>query len=73
MDFHQFEGQFDDEITSNEKEVTATLYVKNQFYIVHEKYLKKLFTYIKPNKRPVCHSKSIKMDVKIVGTCIMLK
>ena len=32
-----------------------------------------MFTYSKPKKRPVCHSKSIRVDVKVVGICVVLK
>ena len=74
MDFSQFEERFiDDEVTLNEEEVITASYVKNQFYIVHEGCLKELFIHIKPKKYSVCHSKSIRMDVKVVGTCVILK
>ena len=74
MDFSQFEEQFiDDEITLNEEEVNAASCVKIQFYIVHQGCLKELFTHMKPTKCPVYHSKSIRMDVEVVGNCVMLK
>ena len=74
MDCSQFEEQFiDDEITLNEEEVNAASCVEIQFYIVHQGCLKELFTHIKPAKCPVCHSKSIRMDVEVVGTYVMLK
>ena len=74
LDLSQFEEQFiNDEITLNEEEVTAASYVKNQFYVVCKGGLKELFTHIKPKKCPVCHSKLIRMDVKVVGTSVILK
>ena len=73
MDFSQFEEQFiDDEITLNEEEVNAASCVKIQFYIVHQGCLKELFTHIKPTKCPVYHSKSIRMDVEVVGNCVKM-
>ena len=48
-------------------------YVKIRFYIIHGGCLKDMFTYIKPKKCPVCHSKSIRVDVKVVGICVVLK
>ena len=74
LDFSQFEEQsINAEIKLNEEEVTAASYVKNQFYVLHEGCLKELFTHIKPEKCPVCHSKSIRMDVKVVRTSVILR